>query len=79
MLSRQDKATSNIEIEPSTIELEAVQIFFNRRYWTRLWVVQEIPLPTNLIFCMGKRFMTWDKLFRLRSIRKALRLLNNGT
>jgi hypothetical protein len=40
----------------------AIISFYQRPYWTRLWVVQEILLARNLIILCGNRSLSWEKL-----------------
>lgn len=31
-------------------------------YWTRMWIVQELVLAADIVFCYGHRQVTWDVL-----------------
>ncbi|KAF4626614.1 hypothetical protein G7Y89_g11541 [Cudoniella acicularis] len=40
----------------------AVEGLLKREYWTRLWIIQEILLPTHIIIQCGKYSCDWKKL-----------------
>lgn len=33
---------------------------FNREYWHRLWILQEVALATNICLCCGRHSIGWD-------------------
>jgi hypothetical protein len=36
--------------------------FIKRSYWTRVWVIQEISIPSSLIFVCGSKEVDGDEL-----------------
>jgi hypothetical protein len=46
-------------------DLDAVVRLFNREYWNRVWVVQEIASASNSTVYCGNDGMAWDALFQV--------------
>jgi hypothetical protein len=44
----------------------AVLQLCRRRYWTRLWIIQEIVLAEMLVLCCGYEQLDWNKLSNIR-------------
>ncbi|CZR68902.1 uncharacterized protein PAC_18803 [Phialocephala subalpina] len=44
---------------------QAVLSLCRRNYWTRLWIIQEVVLATDIIVCCGGLKFTWGVLARL--------------
>jgi hypothetical protein len=62
------------QAKPSRSEKEAVDFFFHQPYWKAIWIVQEVLLAQTLIVCFGQRFVPWDVLHDLISVRQVLDL-----
>lgn len=43
-------------------KLEAIKSFCYREYWTRLWIIQEILLATDILICCGDESLSWSAL-----------------
>lgn len=41
--------------------LDSLQTVFDRPYWKRLWVIQEIALAKELVILCGSRIISWDQ------------------
>jgi len=49
-------------IQTQDDEAVALCQFVNNRYWTRLWIVQEILLARKVLVIYGSRSLKWEKL-----------------
>lgn len=58
------KSLGNIYHDPnySNDDLERVSILFGRRYFTRLWVLQEILLARDVLVHCGDDALSWNRL-----------------
>jgi hypothetical protein len=45
-------------------ELEAVQKLFQRPYWERLWIIQEVVVAQNAELHCGKEHISWEEFSR---------------
>lgn len=43
--------------------LNAMQKLAHRSYWSRTWVIQEMILPSRLLFKCGSKTISWPKLY----------------
>lgn len=59
---RQPNTIVSVETKPFRTEWDAVWMFLGRRYWSRLWIVQEIVLASKLIVQYGSESFYWDDL-----------------
>jgi hypothetical protein len=41
----------------------AISAFFNRQYWTRMWVVQEVLLAKEIQIICGDQLLPWGHLY----------------
>lgn len=48
-----------IQIELQSEEKEAIEELCSREYWQRLWIVQEINLPKDVLICCGYHQLEW--------------------
>lgn len=58
-------AQSRIESESHEPDFEALVNLFERDYWSRVWVVQEILNGKSVNVCCGKESITWQSLLDL--------------
>lgn len=49
-------AIARYQSEPSSV----LMALFNRSYWTRAWIVQELALPQDVVLLCGKNSCLWD-------------------
>lgn len=59
-------SNSSILCPPATEKgiqkLEAIKSLCNREYWTRLWIIQEILLATDILISCGDESLSWSAL-----------------
>ena len=59
-------SNSSILCPPATekgiTKLEAIKSLCYREYWTRLWIIQEILLATEILICCGDETVSWSAL-----------------
>ena len=48
--------------EKGTLKLKAIQSICYRQYWTRLWIIQEILMATDISLCCGDETLPWGCL-----------------
>jgi hypothetical protein len=48
-----DSPEQSILVKDSGLLIESLGALFARPYWTRLWIVQEVLLAKDLVFCLG--------------------------
>ncbi|KAF9698450.1 hypothetical protein EKO04_003823 [Ascochyta lentis] len=41
----------------------AFRNFFMRKWWTRVWTIQEFAIPSNILFWCGQRYISRDAIF----------------
>jgi hypothetical protein len=45
----------------------ALRKLFNRPYWTRLWIIQEVRLARKVMFLCGSKELSWDDVMQYMS------------
>ena len=53
--------------EQKVRELEALDRFFSREYWNRIWIVQEIVLATRIFIYCGLEYVSWRSVSKFRN------------
>lgn len=58
VVSAEDDALTSISWEEEVGD--ALETIYQRSYWTRLWIIQELLLARSIIFFCGSKFTTWS-------------------
>ena len=48
--------------EKGVLKLDAIRSICYREYWTRLWIIQEVLLSTDILICCGDKSLPWGGL-----------------
>lgn len=54
--------------EGGLLKLDAIRSMCYREYWTRLWIIQEVLLSTDILLCCGDESLPWSCLSSFFSI-----------
>lgn len=55
-----EQVRAQYETEAYRPQWTALQSFLSRRWWSRIWTIQEFVIPSTLLFWCGKRAMSRD-------------------